>query len=398
MEDPNERRFIPGFDGYAISKNGEVFSYRTNFGINLVRPPIRMSTNGAKWKSVRLRLNSGGPETHDVHELLGRAYIPNPDNLQYVVHINRNMLDNRIENLTWWHNRDYVPDDNWVQVIDFPDYEISRSGIRNAASKRMLKPLFNEDDYPTVGLYKDKKNSIFKIHRLMAIHFIPNPENLPIVDHIDGDITNYSLENLRWSTYSDNLKYAYESGARSREYKKADQSEIPGEKWAFLRTKTQSLNNRYEVSSKGRIRIVLDGHIMSNRFHETTKYHSITLTCDDGRITLLIHRLMAQAFIGDISEMDVDHIDENRENNILENLRIVTRKNHQRDGKGIGVVIIRLSDNRFFEYRSLTETAEALEISIPSVSKAVADNAPRGDYVFFRRDDPLLQELFQNDN
>ena len=52
----------------------------------------------------------------------------------------------------------------------------------------------------------DKKT--FLVHRLVAIAFIPNPENLPVVDHIDGSTRNNKLSNLQWSTQSDNIKKA----------------------------------------------------------------------------------------------------------------------------------------------------------------------------------------------
>lgn len=53
---------------------------------------------------------------------------------------------------------------------------------------------------------------IWTIHRLLATLFIPNPDDLPIVMHLDNDRTNNSLNNLKWGTYSENQKHAYRSG------------------------------------------------------------------------------------------------------------------------------------------------------------------------------------------
>ena len=68
--------------------------------------------------------------------------------------------------------------------------------------------------YLIVCLYKNKKRSTKTIHRLVAIHFIPNPENKKTVNHKDGDKENNYVENLEWNTYSENNKHAFKIGLR----------------------------------------------------------------------------------------------------------------------------------------------------------------------------------------
>lgn len=72
----------------------------------------------------------------------------------------------------------------------------------------------NKKGYPQVSLWVDGKPKTFRFARLLATHFIPNPDNLSDVDHIDGDRENHSLENLRWISHGDNIKHSYDLGNR----------------------------------------------------------------------------------------------------------------------------------------------------------------------------------------
>ena len=60
-------------------------------------------------------------------------------------------------------------------------------------------------------LYKDAKRKNWLVHRLIALTFIPNPNNYPEINHIDGNPKNNRVENLEWCTKSQNEKHAYEN-------------------------------------------------------------------------------------------------------------------------------------------------------------------------------------------
>lgn len=92
-------------------------------------------------------------------------------------------------------------------------YVVYENGdIVNVRTNRLLKPLSKGNNYKRVSIYGVGK---FYIHRILANAFIPNPDNLPIVNHIDGDRTNNSLENLEWCTYSENTKNAIKRGTHN---------------------------------------------------------------------------------------------------------------------------------------------------------------------------------------
>lgn len=66
--------------------------------------------------------------------------------------------------------------------------------------------------YRSVSAMKNGKQKRFYVHRLMAQAFIPNPENKPQINHIDGDPSNNNIENLEWVTAKENILHAYETG------------------------------------------------------------------------------------------------------------------------------------------------------------------------------------------
>ena len=103
----------------------------------------------------------------------------------------------------------------WKQITDFDNYEVSNIGIiRRITNKKVLA--FSIQDkgftsYNRVTLFKNSIRYYRSVHRLVAQAFIPNPKNLPQVNHIDTNGLNNYDTNLEWSTGSDNIKWSFKT-------------------------------------------------------------------------------------------------------------------------------------------------------------------------------------------
>lgn len=98
--------------------------------------------------------------------------------------------------------------EEWVVCEDYPSYMINREGqVRSNLTNKILKPSKLKTGYICVGLRKNGKSYTVKLHRLLAKAFIPNIENKPHVDHINGVRDDNRLENLRWCTNKENQNF-----------------------------------------------------------------------------------------------------------------------------------------------------------------------------------------------
>lgn len=97
-----------------------------------------------------------------------------------------------------------------VKIVD--EYKVDREGtVYSKQTGLPLAPATNKYGYKVVGLWENGKQSTYTVHRLVALAFIPNPDNKPCVNHIDGDKGNNLVSNLEWCTYSENTLHALEN-------------------------------------------------------------------------------------------------------------------------------------------------------------------------------------------
>ena len=101
----------------------------------------------------------------------------------------------------------------WKDIEGYPNYQISTMGrvksLGNNKTRKdkILKSYKNNKGYLVVHLYKEGKVKGYSIHRLVTSAFIPNPNNLPQVNHKDEDKTNNRVDNLEWCDNDYNRNY-----------------------------------------------------------------------------------------------------------------------------------------------------------------------------------------------
>ena len=266
------------------------------------------------------------------------------------------------------------------KIIDYEEiYEISNLGnVKSLRTIKIIKQHIGVNGYKTVALRKnsnDIKPKNLYVHRLLALSFLENKNNLSIVDHIDGDKLNNNLNNLRWSSYSDNVKNGHLTNKNYNNKKKEvykmninhdiiekydsikdaktknnynydtgiirccknKQQLYDNFKWKYvIDIETQEFNNdeiftkinkiyvneysNYAISNYGKIY-----NIKKNIYYKITEssgYLKIQLIDNDGnKNDYKIHRLVAYFFISKNDENKiVNHKDENKLNNHFKNL------------------------------------------------------------------------------
>lgn len=133
-----------------------------------------------------------------------------------------------------------MQDEYWVQIAGYEGlYEVSNCGrvksldrvIFNSGTPnglytvkgRILTQRINNkrNGYCELSLHKDGKEKRYKVHRLVAEAFLPNPDNLPEVNHIDGNKENNNVKNLEWCTSKQNKEHGWNTGLYTGEHRKS---------------------------------------------------------------------------------------------------------------------------------------------------------------------------------
>lgn len=209
--------FISSYHSYSVTQEGKVYSKYTN---SFLKSFVKDGFN-----EVEFSFGTGKERIKQwlrVDWLVAMRYIPNPENYSHIKHLDENNLNDNVNNLKWVK---YCTDEPAKEIEGYRGkYIITSTGkvFNNYTGVQMKTRLIQ--GYPHVGLRVfDGHTSIqklFKVHRLVAEYFIPNPNNYPIVNHKDGNKSNTDVSNLEWCTYKQNSIHAVQTGLVKKAWNK----------------------------------------------------------------------------------------------------------------------------------------------------------------------------------
>lgn len=334
---------------YSVSEQGEIRNDRTQRIMTINKGRVQLYING---KNAR----------RSVGKIVADAFIPKVSNDQeLIIHLDGDENNNNINNLKWitqkensqntWNKRrengttgvgikrntykrenivdlesvDYeLKDNEKIVILDnikYP-YAISTEGkLRNIITNKYLKgTILNTYLVFNLRLNGNQKN--IAAHKLVAIMFIPNPENKEYVDHINGIRTDNRIENLRWATVKgNNLNHHKDIQYSIKGLKNYSLSlkNLEDEEWK------QVENSEFYVSNLGRVKNIKTNKILKGSIR-TDGYHQTKTKLNNGK-AILTHRLVWTAFNGEIDENQViNHINGIKNDNRLSNLELVTHQ------------------------------------------------------------------------
>ena len=268
-------------------------------------------------------------------------------------------------------------------------YFVTKNGeVYNQKTDRFLKGCVFNNGYRFVNLIANGKKKNHLVHRLVAVAFLPNPNNLPVVNHKDGNKLNNKLENLEWCTFQQNSQHAHEVGLIKKQPRKARKAQLTKEQ--LLKDWREYENTEYFVSREGEVYSQKTQRFL-NKVLTSDGYERVFLRKEGKTKEILVHRLVAIVWLefDESNERIVNHKDGNKSNNSISNLEIVSKKENAQHScyvleKGIKKVVRYKEGEPDVVYPSMTACAEANGVCISTISLAIKEHSKsrKGGYYY----------------
>jgi hypothetical protein len=272
--------------------------------------------------------------------------------------------------------------EEWKNIPGY-GYQASNFGnIRNTLTKRLLKPHHVTNGYSQVRLSLGSREEykVCRVHRLVALAWIPNPNGKLTVNHKDKNKYNNHVSNLEWSTHQEQSQHSALTTKGHRVEKYDICLSIDNEEWRCIPS-----CEGYFASNMGRVRNP-QGKILKG--HTSSTYKQMRII--KGK-HIYVHRVVAEAFLPQYnSDCVVNHKDGNRFNNVIENLECITQKDnilHAYDTnllrRRIGIVQRTLHGDFLGEFPSYLEATRQTGCKDSSIRWAIKHNdGKHGGYIW----------------
>ena len=131
------------------------------------------------------------------------------------------------------------------------DYSVSTEGEVRKDTTNYILSQSSQQDYKFVGLIINGKQKRMRVHRMVALAFIDNPDNKPYVNHINGNRSDNNVENLEWVTPSENTQHAVDTGLfKSGRARAVIQYNLNGEQMATFESASEAARQTGGSQSK----------------------------------------------------------------------------------------------------------------------------------------------------
>ena len=171
-----------------------------------------------------------------------------------------------------------VESEVWKPVVGYEGlYEVSNIGrvrsinFHKSGKAKVMSPSLNTWGYPIVDLRKNNKRHSYTVHRLVALAFIPNPDNLPEINHKNEIKYDNTVENLEWCTRKYNINYGTAIKRRSKPIVQLDNNGNVVKKW-----ESESAASRYYKISRKNIYDCLHGKQKTSKGFVWKYDHDVT--------------------------------------------------------------------------------------------------------------------------
>jgi hypothetical protein len=302
----------------------------------------------------------------------------------------------------------------WKDIVGYEGkYKISSHGNVWSKTKGILNNNPRGAGYINVGLWKNNTRVSVRVHRLVASHFIENPNELPLVDHINNVRHDNRVDNLRWADYVDNaLNMKRESVYSVRGEIQYTEEELKDEVWVDATKIIEELKDKdyFMVSNLGRYKC----YKRNNRWNtvsvqtvtpkHTLTYPKVAIKHNGKQHHFSVHKLVALCFLRKpINGEVIDHIDSNTNNPRLTNLQIITvqennKKANKQDDKGVNNgmskhtqdEIMEVLRTYFFDKKSNCEIGRIMNMDRNTVARIISGETYKTIYNEFIKQNPIL--------